>query len=82
MEQLMTWTKSIFQSNGKVKENLWAFACGDVMLFTFIGIPPEVSQLGWKVFSTVLLAIAGGIAGMVGKDLYVWVKAKIKSYFK
>lgn len=58
------------------KDKAVAFITGDltVMGFTFIRIPDELIGVGWKVLITIVVGIAGGIAGMVGKDLYTWCK--------
>lgn len=62
-----------------LKDKVLAFFCGNVttMGFTFLKIPNEMSGIGWKVLATALIGLAGGIAGLVGKDLYVSVKRKI-----
>lgn len=63
-----------------VKEKVYAFVCGDVsvMGFTFLKIPDEFIGIGWKVAVTIIVGVAGGIAGMAGKDLYAYVKEKFK----
>jgi hypothetical protein len=62
-----------------IKDKAVAFITGDltVMGFTFIRIPDELINLWWKVLITIVVGIAGGIAGMVGKDLYTLVKSKL-----
>lgn len=62
-----------------IREKAVAFISGDlaVMGFTFIRIPDELIGVGWKVLITIVVGIAGGIAGMVGKDLYTLVKSLI-----
>jgi hypothetical protein len=62
-----------------VKEKALAFISGDaaVMYLTFIKIPDEVLSLWWKVVVTIIVGIAGGVAGMIGKDLYVYIKSLI-----
>lgn len=67
--------KEFLNSLSKAKENILAFTCGDIMLFTHLGIPPQA-------FNTIMLAILGGIGGMLGKDVYVWVRDWIKRKLK
>ena len=64
------------------KSNWFAFLCGDlsVTLLQFIaGSWVEIGQFGLKVLVTIILGAAGGIAGMIGKDIYRWYKAKRKN---
>ncbi|HEU4574622.1 MAG TPA: hypothetical protein VFS36_06430 [Chitinophagaceae bacterium] len=59
-----------------VKERVVAFICGDVsvMGFTFLKIPDEMMHLGWKITATLIIGLAGGVAGVAGKDLYAFAK--------
>lgn len=62
-----------------LKEKGIAFVCGNVstMGFTFLRIPDDMMNIGWKILATILIGIAGGIAGVAGKDLYAAIKRKI-----
>jgi hypothetical protein len=62
-----------------VKEKVVAFLCGNVstMGFTFLKIPDEMMNIGWKILATALVGLAGGIAGLAGKDLYALVKKRV-----
>lgn len=66
----------------RVKDRFLAFIAGDasVTLFqVFAGqIFADLGSFGLKVLATIILGIAGGIAGMVGKDLYNFYKSKKK----
>lgn len=61
-----------------VKERMVAFICGNAstMGFTFLKIPDEMMNIGWKILATALIGVAGGIAGLAGKDIYAVVKRK------
>lgn len=62
---MLAHLKAFLISLHKAKESILAFTCGDIMLFLHMGIPPQA-------LNTIILAILGGIGGMLGKDLYVW----------
>lgn len=57
-----------------------AFIAGDVSVTLyqlFIGdIIHDLGDFGLKVMSTVILGVFGGIAGMVGKDIYNHLKKR------
>lgn len=60
---------------------LVAFICGD--LFVTLGqitgnIWADAGHFGVKLLATLVIGIAGGIAGVVGKDLYQHFKEKYK----
>lgn len=67
-----------------VKEKVVAFLCGggSTMSFTFLKIPNELMGIGWKIIATILIGVAGGIAGVAGKDLYMIAKKKFSSLKK
>lgn len=62
-----------------VKEKVVAFCAGNVstMSFTFLKIPDEMMGIGWKILATLLIGLAGGIAGVAGKDIYALAKRKL-----
>jgi len=65
-----------------VKEKVISFVCGDVtsmLYFTLSGILSDMTHFGIQVASTLIIGVAGGIAGMIGKD---WLYPKIKRYLK
>jgi hypothetical protein len=75
----------------EVKDNIVAIIGGEtLMLFSCAGIINDVSAIAMKVFITIVLSVAGGVAGMVGKDLYstflkpvayrgyIYIQSKIK----
>ena len=39
----------------------------------------ELEIMTVKIASTVIIGVIGGVAGMIGKDFYGWVKNKFKS---
>ena len=60
-------------------DRLRAFFFGDaiVTLYTLLGgIGTEIKEAGVKIVVTIILGVAGGIAGMVGKDIYKWWKMR------
>lgn len=67
-----------------VKEKVVAFLCGSssTMGFTFLKIPDEMLNIGWKILATALVGLAGGIAGIAGKDLYALVKRRFSVHKK
>jgi len=58
------------------KQKVIAFLSGDfvVTLFFTLGIWNDLAHFGVKVLATVILGVAGGIAGIAGKDAYNRVK--------
>lgn len=54
------------------RQKLIAFICGDalVSVFTMGGIMQNLGPFGLKVLSTIILGICGGVAGLLGQDLY------------
>lgn len=63
-----------------VKQRILAFVCGDVVVtgwLKIVGILSGITQFGWQVFSVLVLGIAGGIAGVAGKDIYGFLKTEI-----
>jgi hypothetical protein len=62
-----------------LKETITAFISGNVctMGFTFLKIPTEFMGIGWKILATIMVGVAGGVAGVAGKDLYGALKRKI-----
>lgn len=77
---MLDWLKSIFQN--KTKENVFAFTCGDIVCFHVLGVPPEVSVLVDKMFTTIILAAAGGAAGWAGKELLIWLWKQIRLWIR
>lgn len=65
------------------KKNKWlAFIAGDasVTLYQlFGGMWGELGVFGLKVLATIILGIAGGLAGLAGKDLYNHIKSYLKT---
>lgn len=60
--------------NGDMKDKALAFIAGDISVTLFQifvgGIWGDLGHFGVKVGATIILGIAGGIAGMIGKDIY------------
>ena len=58
----------------KIGDRALAFIAGDVSVTLFQifigGIWADIGHFGLKIAATIILGIAGGLAGMVGKDLY------------
>lgn len=74
------WIKGIFQQ--KTKENVLAITCGDIVFFHILGVPPEASLLAEKMFTTIILAAAGGAAGWAGKELIIWIWKQVKIWVR
>lgn len=57
-----------------------AFLCGDftVTLWLLWGqnFWHQIELFGLKILATIILGIAGGIAGLAGKDIYTWYKSR------
>ncbi len=62
------------------KDKTIAFLGGDIIVTIFHlfigGIWADIGNFGVKVGATIILGIAGGMAGMIGKDLYQRFKKK------
>lgn len=80
MYWFFNWIKSVFQT--KTRENVFAVTCGDIVFFHMLGVPPEVSVLADKMFTTIILAAVGGAAGWAGKELITWLWIVIKKACK
>ena len=71
-----------------MKNKLTAFFGGNIIVtICQLGINfwDELGSFGIKVLATLILGVAGGVAGLVGKDLlYPWIKKifKIKTKTK
>lgn len=62
-------------------DKMIAFIYGDVCaMITFIigGIMTDLGHMAIKIVSTIVVGIAGGFAGMVGKDLFSRYKNRKK----
>jgi hypothetical protein len=70
------------QAISKNMENkVLAFFCGDLLVTLYIHLAGIIGNLGdfaLKVLVTLIIGAVGGLAGMVGKDVY----PVIKKYFK
>lgn len=69
---------SLVQNSQKTRDNILAFTCGDIMLFKFLGIPPDVAAFGEKMLSAFVLTLVGGAGGWLGKELIIWTWKQIK----
>jgi hypothetical protein len=58
------------------RDKIVAFVCGDLIVtaMNILGIFGDLGHFGLKVLATIILGAAGGIAGMIGKDVYAWWK--------
>lgn len=63
------------------KETLLAFFCGDILV-TWLWAEHIFQDAGMfllKLLATIVLGVAGGIAGLVGKDVYrSWKNWRLK----
>lgn len=66
----------------EMKDKVLAFLAGDISVTLFQvfigGIWADLGHFGMKVGATIILGIAGGIAGMAGRDIYNRLKRKYK----
>ena len=55
-----------------MNKNKLAFIWGDIFVTipTLLGIWNDLGGFGMKVISVIILGVAGGIAGVLGKELY------------
>lgn len=60
------------------KENMLAFIAGDVLVMVVNWIHMDIWSIAAKIGMTVILGVIGGIASLVGKDLYELLKARWK----
>ena len=70
----------------KMKTKVIAFICGDLAVTLHIWIAGIIADFGGfmlKVGGTLIIGAAGGIAGMLAKDLYpilkIWYYTKFKT---
>lgn len=66
-------------------EQLIAFIFGDLFVTLWIttgDILADFGHFGIRVISTVVIGLAGGLAGMGAKDLYPWFKKWLRNLFK
>lgn len=70
--------------SGKMKNKIVAFIMGDITVTLCQILSNFWHDLGLfaiKIIATLILGIAGGVAGLIGKDyVYPWIK-KIVKYF-
>lgn len=68
-----------------MKEKLIAFIFGDLFVTAHIilaGIIHDFGGFMMKVLGTLIIGAAGGVAGMIGKESYPWLKKTFKKIFK